>query len=278
MSYFKWSWIITEKKTQVEDSDSSDDKIPLTQLVAAKEQRAPEPEKVSNEKQYYDQYVHRRDKMFVLNKRKHRSTAAPNAQEKNQPESMVVLEASKDDHENAAPEKPPRKQVKTEHHITLKERPKLTVSSETTPDDSDGHGACREKPAPEKTTPNQARAVQQVNLTERPYTPQNSISDDNDSRDAGSENKASENKTPDQAKTAQLGILKERPKPILFPHPFSEDDGGHDERPNLPIASRESMLDDSDDEVGGVLDDLFDQPDIQQISQVSIAFEWLYLF
>lgn len=112
-----------------------------------------------------------------------------------------------------------------------------------------------------KTTPNQARAVQQINLTERPYTPiapQNSISDGNDSRDMGSEKKALEKTIPNQAKTAQLGILKERPKPILLSKPLSDDDDGRDKRPYETIASEESMLDDSDYEVGGVLDDLFD--------------------
>ena len=235
---------------------------------------------MTTEQEYYDQYVHQRDETFVRNKRKHSSTAAPNATEKNQTKSMVVLEASKDDRQNAAPEKPPRKQVKTVHQITLKERPKLTVSSDTIPDDSDDPGACSENAAPEKATLNQARAVQQINLTERPYTPiapQSSISDDNDSRDAGSERKALEKTTSNQAKTTQLDIVKERPKPILHSKPLSDDDDGCDERPYEAIASEESMLDDSDYEVGGVLDDLFDRPDIQQISQVSIAFGWLYL-
>lgn len=112
-----------------------------------------------------------------------------------------------------------------------------------------------------KTTPNQARAVQQINLTERHYTPiapQNSISDGNDSRDMGSEKKALEKTIPNQAKTAQLGILKERPKPILLSKPLSDDDDGCDKRPYETIASEESMLDDSDYEVGGVLDNLFD--------------------
>ena len=110
---------------------------------------------------------------------------------------MVVLAVSKDDCQNAAPEKPPRKQVKTVHQVTLKERPKLTVSSDTIPDNGDDPAACSENAAPEKTTPNHAKAVQQINLTERPYTqiaPQNSISDDNDSCDAGSRKKALEKK------------------------------------------------------------------------------------
>ena len=162
---------------------------------------------------------------------------------------MVVLEASKDDRQNAAPEKPPQKQVKTVHQITLKERPMLTVSSDTIPDDSDNPGACSENAAPEKATPNQARAVQQINLTERPYTPiapQSSISDDNDSRDAGRERKTLEKTTSNQAKTTQLGIVKERPKPILPSKPLSEDDDGCDKRPYEVIALEESMLDDSD--------------------------------
>ena len=225
---------------------------------------------MTTEKEYYDQYVHQRDETFVRNKRKPSSTAVPNAPEKNQPKSMVVIDTSKDDCQNAASEKPPRKQV------TLKERPKLTVSSDTIPDDSDDPGACSKNAAPEKTIPNQARAVHQINLTKRPPTPiapQNSITDDNDSRDTGSEKKALEKTTPNQAKTAQLGILKERPKPILPSKPFPDDDDGRDKRPYEAIALEESMLDNSDYEVGGVLDDLFDRPDIQQISQVSIAFE-----
>ena len=230
---------------------------------------------MTTEKEYYDQYVHQRDEAFVRNKRKHSSTAAPNAPEKNRPKSMVALKATKDDRQNAVPEKPPRKQVKTVHQVTLKEQPKLTVSSDTIPDDSDDPGTCSENAAPEKSTPNQARAVQQINLTERPYTP---IADDNDSRDVGSEKKALEKTYPNQAETAQLGILKERPKPMLPSKPLSDDDDGRDEGPYEAFASEESMLDDSDDENGGVLDDLFDRPDIQQISQVSIAFEWLYLF
>lgn len=88
--------------------------------------------------------------MFVRNKRKHSSTAAPNAPEKNQPKSMVVLEASKEDRQNGTPEKPPRKQVKTVHQITLKERPKLTASSDTIPDNSVDPGTCSENAAPEK--------------------------------------------------------------------------------------------------------------------------------
>ena len=93
----------------------------------------------------------------------------------------------------------------------------------------------------------------------------------------GSEKKALEKTTPNQAKTAQLGILKERTKPILPSKTLSDDDG-FDKRPYEAIALEEFMLDDSDDEVGGVVDNLLDRPDVQQISQVSIAFEWLYLF
>lgn len=155
---------------------------------------------------------------------------------------MVVLEASKEDRQNATPEKPPRKQILF-----------LTIVLTLAP-------AVKMQPQ-KKTTPNQARAVQQINLTERPYTPiapQNSISDGNDSRDMGSEKKALQKTIPNQAKTAQLGILKERPKPILLSKPLSDDDDGHDKRPYETIASEESMLDDSDYEVGGVLDDLFD--------------------
>ena len=88
--------------------------------------------------------------MVVRNKRKHSSTATPKAPEKNQPKLMAVLEASKDDRQNAAQEKPPRKEVKTVHQVTLKDRPKVTVSSDTIPDDSDDPGACSENAAPEK--------------------------------------------------------------------------------------------------------------------------------
>ena len=72
--------------------------------------------------------------------------------------------------------------------------------------------------------------------------------------------------------------MKERPKLILPSKTLSDDDDGCDKRPYEAIALEEFMLDDSDDEVGGVVDDLLDRPDVQQISQVSIAFEWLYLF
>ena len=94
---------------------------------------------------------------------------------------MVVLGSIK----RRPPEHSPRE--------TTPKTGKKTETPGTVPDDSDDPGACSENAAPEKTTPNQARAVQHINSTERPYTPiatQNSISYDNDSCDADSENKS----------------------------------------------------------------------------------------
>ena len=91
------------------------------------------------------------------------------------------------------------------------ENRKKTETPGTVPDDSDDPGACSENAAPEKTTPNQARAVQHINSTERPYTPiatQNSISYDNDSCDAGSENKSLRKNNPKSGKDSAAGHLE----------------------------------------------------------------------
>ena len=74
---------------------------------------------MTTEKECYNQYMYQRDETFVRNKRKHSSTAVPNTPEKNQPKLMVVLEASKDDRQNTAPERPTQKQVKTVGSLSI---------------------------------------------------------------------------------------------------------------------------------------------------------------
>lgn len=120
---------------------------------------------------------------------------------------MVVLEASKEDRQNGTPEKPPRKQVKTVHQITLKERPKLTASSDTIPDNSYYPGACSENAAPEKnyTKSGKGSTADQLDGT---TAPQNSISDGNDSREVGSEKKSLRKNNPKSGKDSAARHLE----------------------------------------------------------------------
>lgn len=74
----------------------------------------------------------------------------------------------------------------------------------------------------------------------------------------GSEKKVLEKIILNQVKIVQLGILKERFKSIFFLKFFFDDDDGCDKRFYETIVLEEFMFDDSDYEVGGVLDNLFD--------------------